>query len=180
MAEEVELPQTSDRPMTPPEMAMRIAGLEMELAGRKKEYDNLLQDYRHQQDLLKVAKARTELQLNLKNPFEKVINEMVQLQRVKSQDYADEDDILKNMRFVTDMLGIAEYTVVEDCNAMVLRKCARIINLRGKSASNESVRDSYVDRAVYAVLAIVALNGEEKSYLVPEEDDYDYDEEDDG
>lgn len=100
------------------------------------------------------------LQLDLANPFERVIQEMVQLQRVKAQDYATDDDVLKNMRFVVKMLDIPEYTVVEDANAMVLRKCARIINLRGKSASNESVRDSYVDRAVFAVLAIVALNGE--------------------
>jgi hypothetical protein len=116
-------------------------------------------NYEEQLDMMR----NSELQLNLDNPFERVIAEMVKLQRVKSRDYADKDDILKNMRFVTDMLGIPEYTVVEDCNAMVLRKCARIINLRGKSASNESVRDSYVDRAVYAVLAIVALNGDHDS-----------------
>lgn len=97
--------------------------------------------------------------LNPSNPFERVIGEMVALQRRKAQDYATDEDILASMRFVTEMLGIKEYTVVEDCNAMVLRKCARINNLRGRPSSNETVRDSYVDRAVYAVLAIVALNG---------------------
>jgi hypothetical protein len=98
--------------------------------------------------------------LNRNNPFENVIHEMVELQRLKSEDYATEGDILKNMREVVQMLGIKEYTVVEDCNAMVHRKSARINNLRGRSARNESVRDSYVDRAVYAILAIVALDEE--------------------
>jgi hypothetical protein len=104
-----------------------------------------------------------EVTLNLNDPFERVSAEMVKLQRVKADDYADEDDTLKNMRFVVDFLNIPAYTLIEDCNAMVLRKCARIINLRGRSASNESVRDSYVDRAVYAVLAIVALNGDHET-----------------
>ena len=105
-------------------------------------------------------KDNSELMLNVDNPFEKVVNDMVQLQRVKSQDYAADGDILKNMREVVQMLGIREYTVVEDCNAMVHRKSARINNLRGRAARNESVRDSYVDRAVYAILAIVALDEE--------------------
>lgn len=105
----------------------------------------------------------SELQLNLDNPFERVIAEMVRLQRIKADDYADEDDTLKNMRFVVDFIKIPQYTVVEDCNVMVLRKTARIINLRGRSASNESVLDSYIDRAVYAVLAVVAAMEEHEA-----------------
>lgn len=96
--------------------------------------------------------------LNLRDPFERAIAEMVQLQRKKAQDYAADGDTLKNMKFVVEMLGIKDYTVIEDCNAMVLRKCARIINLRGREATNETIRDSYIDRAVYSILAIVALD----------------------
>lgn len=102
----------------------------------------------------------SELQLNLENPFEAIINEMVQLQRLKSQDYATDGDILNNMREVVKALAIPGYTIVEDCNAMVIRKTARITNLRGRPSSNESVRDSYLDRAVYAVLALVAVDEE--------------------
>jgi soluble P-type ATPase len=101
-----------------------------------------------------------DLRLEEEDPFEKVLLEIVSLQRNKAQDYAADGDTLKNMREVVQMLGIKEYTVVEDCNAMVHRKSARINNLRGRSARNESVRDSYVDRAVYAILAIVALDEE--------------------
>ncbi len=100
------------------------------------------------------------ISLNLDDPFEKVIAELVELQRKKAQDYAADGDTLKNMKFVVEMLDIEGYTVIEDCNAMVLRKCARIVNLRGRDASNESIRDSYLDRAVYAVLALVALDGD--------------------
>lgn len=158
-------------PMTPEQMMMRIKGLELELTETKTELEDANEANKELEGELRVVKDRTSLMLNVSNPFERVINEMVQLQRVKSQDYAGEDDILKNMRFVVDMLGIPDYTVVEDCNAMVLRKCARIINLRGRPAKNESVRDSYIDRAVYAVLSIVALNGVGCDY---DYDDYDY------
>lgn len=115
-------------------------------------------------------KDNSELMLNLDNPFEKILFDMVQTQRIKAHDYASDGDTLKNMREVVQMLGIKEYTVVEDCNAMVHRKSARINNLRGRSARNESVRDSYIDRAVYAVLAIVALNEEveNEAATVPE------------
>lgn len=115
-------------------------------------------------------KEHSELMLNLDDPFEKIVNEMVQVQRRKAKDYASDGDTLKSMREVVQMLGIKEYTIVEDCNAMVHRKSARINNLRGRSARNESVRDSYVDRAVYAILAIVALNEEveNEAATVPE------------
>jgi hypothetical protein len=157
------------KPMTPAEMAIRMGGLEMELANTKNDLELLKLDHEELQIEHKAALARTELQLNLHNPFEKVINDMVQLQRVKSQDYAAEGDILKNMREVVAALGIPTYTVVEDCNAMVIRKTARINNLRGRTASNESLWDSYLDRAVYAVLACVALHDDY--------DHYDYDDE---
>jgi hypothetical protein len=98
--------------------------------------------------------------LNLQNPFEKVIAEMVKLQRQKAKDYAADGDILATSRSVVSSLNIDGYDVKEDMNAMVLRKCGRITNLRGRSASNESVRDSYLDRAIYAVFALVALDDE--------------------
>lgn len=100
--------------------------------------------------------------LDTENDFERVIFEMVQLQRKKSQDYAKEGDILKNMREVVQALQIPGYTIVEDCNAQVIRKNARIVNLRGRAARNESLWDSYIDRAVYAVLACVAFEEEVK------------------
>lgn len=96
--------------------------------------------------------------LNLKDPFEKILSEMVLLQRRKANDYAAEGDKLKNMREVVNTLGIEGYDVVADCEAMVIRKTARINNLRGREPSNESVRDSYLDRAIYAILALVALD----------------------
>jgi hydroxymethylpyrimidine pyrophosphatase-like HAD family hydrolase len=95
--------------------------------------------------------------LDTSNAFERVLFNMAELQRRKAQDYAADGDILKNMREVVAALGIKDYTVIEDCNAMVIRKTARISNLRGRSASNEPLYDSYLDRAVYAVLAVVAL-----------------------
>lgn len=96
--------------------------------------------------------------LDLNNDFERIVFEILQLQRSKAQDYARQGDTLRNMREVVNSLAIPGYTVVEDCNAQVIRKNARIVNLRGREAHNESVRDSYVDRAVYSILAIVALD----------------------
>lgn len=98
------------------------------------------------------------LTLNRDDPFEKILHQMVLLQRRKANDYASDDDKLKNMREVVSTLGIEGYDVVADCEAMVIRKTARINNLRGREPSNESLRDSYLDRAIYAILAIVALD----------------------
>lgn len=105
-----------------------------------------------------VSPQKAALTLNIDDPFEKILHQMVLLQRRKANDYAAEGDKLKNMREVVSTLGIEGYDVVADCEAMVIRKTARINNLRGREPSNESLRDSYLDRAVYAILAIVALD----------------------
>ena len=95
--------------------------------------------------------------LDTSNPFERVLFNMVEMHRRKAQDYAVPGDTLKNFREVVAAVNLPGYTVLEDINTMVIRKTSRINNLRGRPAANESVYDSYLDRAVYAVLAVVAL-----------------------
>lgn len=74
------------------------------------------------------------------------------MNRRKRKDYASDDNIFKNFDEVASasqgMLTAREYADVQ-----VIMKTARIQNLRGRAAVNESVTDSYLDRAVYSILA---------------------------
>ena len=96
--------------------------------------------------------------LNRDDPFERVLIEMVKLSRKKAHDYASEDDRFSNFRETADHLGLE---AIDSCDLLVATKQARLKQLRAKGrAMNESMRDTYVDRAVYSVIA-VALYDEE-------------------
>lgn len=169
--------QSNGNKMTPEQMAMRISGLEMEVQyknGILQEHVRILEKWKKEAEDLK-EELRLNPRLRPKNPFEAVLWEMAELQRSKAQDYAKEGDTLANFRTVVTLMNLPGYTILEDINAMIIRKCARINNLRGRSPANESLWDSYLDRAVYAVLACVAL-------MEPEfdPDDYNYIEDEDG
>jgi len=92
----------------------------------------------------------SELQLDPNNSFEAILFDLVLMHRKKSKDYGDENPY-KNFDQVAHM---HEITPLEFCNIMVTLKEARIANLKGKVAVNESLEDSLIDRAVYAVIAI--------------------------
>lgn len=74
------------------------------------------------------------------------------MNRRKRADYASDDNVFKNF----DEVSIASQGMVtpkEYADIQVIMKTARIQNLRGRSAVNEAVVDSYLDRAVYSILA---------------------------
>jgi len=77
---------------------------------------------------------------------------MVKMNRRKRADYASEANIFKNFDEVASA-SQGMVTAKEYADIQVIMKTARIQNLRGRPAVNESVLDSYLDRAVYAVLA---------------------------
>jgi hypothetical protein len=85
---------------------------------------------------------------------------MVQLNRRKRADYATEADGLKNFRTRAAAMELEGFTALEAANQDVVMKTCRINNLRGRLAANESVLDSYKDRAVYAVLAYLLAKEE--------------------
>lgn len=91
--------------------------------------------------------------LDANNPFDALLIPIVLTNRRKSADYASPADLYLNFRRNADMVALPGYTPLVDCFSMVARKLGRIANLRGRSAQNEGVLDSYLDLAVYAVLA---------------------------
>lgn len=94
-----------------------------------------------------------QITLSPKDGFEKLLIPMVETNRAKRADYASEDDMYLNFRRNAEMMDLEGFDALEDCLSMVSRKFGRIVNLRGRDATNETVVDSFLDLAVYAVLA---------------------------
>ena len=81
--------------------------------------------------------------MNELDGFKKVINELLALKERKASDYANS----------WKALGI------EGLNYQLARKFTRIwINRRKAELKNETLRDSYVDMAVYSIMAIQLLD----------------------
>lgn len=91
--------------------------------------------------------------LDSEDEFDALLIPLVMLQRKKRADYANDQDIYANFRANAAALDLPGYTALQDCLSMVTRKVGRIVNLRGKEPNNESVVDSYMDLAVYSILA---------------------------
>lgn len=95
-----------------------------------------------------------KIELDPKDAFEKLLIPIVEMNRKKRADYASEDNIFLNFDRNADMMKMEGYSALEDCLSMVARKFGRITNLRGRTAANETVADSYLDLAVYSILAL--------------------------
>lgn len=91
------------------------------------------------------------------DPFEAALLRMVETNRRKRSDYAVDGNIWSNFEHAGRAVGIS---ALEGIDYMVATKQARLMALRanGRSPMNESVADTYLDRAVYAVLALAYLH----------------------
>lgn len=92
--------------------------------------------------------------LDPNDPFDKLLIPIVEMNRKKRADYATEQNIFRNFDYVQEATMLA-VTAVEYADIMVTMKSGRIFNLRekGVAPSNEDLQDTYLDRAVYAILA---------------------------
>src|SRR3974390_2665008 len=98
------------------------------------------------------------LTLDPDNPSEAILIEVVKVHRAKSHDYAADDDIYSNFREVGEQM---DSSPLDACDTLVAVKQARIKQLRRKGdPKNESLRDSYIDRLVYALIAVVLYDEE--------------------
>jgi hypothetical protein len=102
---------------------------------------------------------QTEIILDPTDPFERIVYDMIQMNRKKRHDYASDGDIIQNFRRNADMVALLEpkYDIFVDCFSMVTRKISRLQNLlgSGKTPNNESIEDTLTDLAVYCVLLIL-------------------------
>jgi hypothetical protein len=103
------------------------------------------------------------LDLNLEDPFEKAIAAMVAINRAKRADYANDMDPFSNFRRTAAMMGIETFGTLESVRFNLAQKMARLQALaeNGRSPRNESVRDTWLDLAVYAVIGYCVINEEE-------------------
>jgi hypothetical protein len=102
---------------------------------------------------------RTNWTLDPEDPFERVLIEMVELSRKKSHDYAADNDRFSNFRESADHLGLR---AVDSADLLIATKQARLKQLRQKGdPANESLRDTYLDRACYSVITLALLDEEE-------------------
>lgn len=103
-------------------------------------------------DKIRITVAEGTLVLDPEDPFEKLLIPIVEMNRRKRADYADDTDIYANFRKNAVSMDLRGYDALEDCKSMVTRKINRINNLRGRDPRNESVLDSFLDAAVYSIL----------------------------
>jgi len=101
------------------------------------------------------------LQLDPTDKFDRVIIEMVEMNRKKRRDYAADTDIFSNFRDVAGNLGVEGFGPAESAYVLLLTKVARLRSLRvnGRMAdpSNESVLDTFLDLAVYAAIVLALV-----------------------
>lgn len=92
-------------------------------------------------------------ELNLNDPFERAVFDIVRMNRKKRRDYAADGDPFSNFRTTSDHFGLE---VWESAEFNLVQKIARLRSLRANgrmdSPENEAVGDTYLDAAVYAVI----------------------------
>lgn len=90
--------------------------------------------------------------LDLDNPIEAAVHELVVLQRRKGADYAEDRDWASNFRRVADHFGQEPVMAAE---FMLMSKLERLraLRLNNREPFNEAVVDTYRDAAVYALIA---------------------------
>jgi hypothetical protein len=88
--------------------------------------------------------------------FERVINRMAEIMMSKGYDYANEDR-LSNFKVAGAISGISAEI---NCLSLIATKVARLGNLLNskEKPNNESIRDSVLDLANYAILLDMILS----------------------
>lgn len=90
--------------------------------------------------------------LDKDDPFEEAVSLIVMINRQKRADYALDGDPFSNFKFSAQVMGVEPE---EAALFNVAQKLARLSSLRAnrRGPQNEAVYDTYLDLAVYGVLA---------------------------
>jgi hypothetical protein len=100
--------------------------------------------------------AQEAITLDPSDPFDAALIPIVQTNRRKRADYAADGDPFSNFKTTSGMLGIEGFGPAEAALFNVLQKHARLLSLRlnGRmhDTQNETVIDTYLDLAVYAII----------------------------
>jgi hypothetical protein len=100
------------------------------------------------------------------DPFDAALIPLVEMNRRKRKDYAADDDPFSNFRATSGMLGIPGFGPAEAALFNVTQKIARLqalrVNGRMAETANEPVIDSFLDLAVYAIIAYAIVLQQEQ------------------
>jgi hypothetical protein len=103
------------------------------------------------------------VELDPNDPFDSAVIKLVAMNRKKRSDYAADSDWASNFRDVASNFGLPGFSAAESAYTLLLTKIARLrslrLNGRMDDPTNESVLDTYLDLAVYAII-VFALIGE--------------------
>jgi hypothetical protein len=106
-------------------------------------------------DLDDLVEERPAFILDPSDPFEDVVISIVRMNRQKRADYALDQDPWSNFRFTA---GVLHINPVDAAIHNVAQKLARLsalaANGRANEPKNEAITDTYLDLAVYAVIAL--------------------------
>jgi len=95
----------------------------------------------------------TTVELDRNDPFDAAVLEIVRMNRKKRRDYAKDGEWDTNFVQTADHFGM---DVWESAEFNLVQKVARLRSLRANGRmsepENESVADTYLDAAVYAVI----------------------------
>ncbi len=92
--------------------------------------------------------------------FYEILDKMAALHSSKAHDYATDEDPLTNFRMVGEATFRKPWQVAWQ---FIATKFFRLVNLLGgtKAPANESIDDSFMDMAVYCILAIIMREEED-------------------
>lgn len=96
------------------------------------------------------------LELDLNSGFDAAIHQIVQIARAKGADYAKDGNQWSSFIQTAELMGMTPWEVA---NMFEITKLTRISALKsnGREPENETVYDSYLDKAAYAVHALAML-----------------------
>lgn len=95
------------------------------------------------------------VELDTTDPIDAVLIKIHETNRRKRADYATDGDPFSNFDGSARRLAVPGVGGLEACEFLIATKEERLAALRanGRPPANESVLDTYLDRAVYAILA---------------------------
>ena len=93
--------------------------------------------------------------------FNDLLNQIKEIHANKNHDYANNEDSLSNLKLCKTLLGIPSWigTIVR-----ILDKVSRVAEFARKGelkVKSEGIRDTFIDLAVYSLLAIILMEEED-------------------
>lgn len=102
--------------------------------------------------------------LDLSDPFDRALKQILDTNRKKRRDYASDGDPFENFRITSYFAGFeADWlSALFMCQQKLARLHALRNNGRMDNPDNESVKDTVLDNAVYGVIAYSMLLADER------------------